>query len=861
MDVAKIALLAEFDSIGKAANQNEKLSRSAEKAEKSAGSLEKQSKSLNATLGSLARVAGGVVAAFASFATIATSFNAARTFNTQLSETSTLIRGTSEELEFLEGRARSLAREFGGPAAGQVGAFYQAISAGAGTVEEAATILESANRLALGGVTNVKTGVDALTTAVNAYSATGLTAAEVSDALFVGIKAGKTTADELARSLGKIVPIASSVGVSFDEVVSGIAALTTQGQSTSQATTGLTQVIANIVKPTAEAKKQAELLGLEFDVLNLKAQGLNGFLQETIKAAEGDQRALAKLFGSVEALNAVLAFTGDAGTKFTETLSDMDEKLGATQEASDKMAQSLSQRLTVQIGIFSDAALGFGNVLLATAVPALEFFTSNIDLAAIAIIGLAGTQIPALIAALPTLISLVGGAATSFGALGVAITASLGPWGILAGLVAAGAGYLLLFADNSSQAETATYDAEAGTEALNKALGNFAANVGPASAAAAIQVANSNYALADSAFAAAEAELQKQKAMQSFAEGSGLGGQSSIRDMGVSASAEAEKTEQAMKRLDNAIQNLNKAREEQERTLKTVRIPEVGKPSVPSLSGVLDDSKILGQIDELGKTTSGAAEKAAKDLVDLRASFDDLLGSLDPVIERSQDFKSSQDLINEALAAGVITTKEAAQATELLKDKYDELSNKGGEVEGPLRSLFVSLVTDIDNASDALSSFIGKLADLAANSAFDALKSTGIGNIFGGFFDGIFGSISAKGNVFGSGQVRPFAKGTVLTGPTVFPMANNDVGLAGEAGDEGIMPLGRDKQGRLGVRTTGSQQKVLLEIVEGDMFASKVKVISDESSVKVMKKGFGEFQRKTLPRAVRGINNDPKRIG
>lgn len=59
-------------------------------------------------------------------------------------------------------------------------------------------------------------------------------------------------------------------------------------------------------------------------------------------------------------------------------------------------------------------------------------------------------------------------------------------------------------------------------------------------------------------------------------------------------------------------------------------------------------------------------------------------------------------------------------------------------------------------------------------------------------------SLSAKGNVFSSGRVVPFATGAVIHSPIVFPMRRG-FGMAGEAGPEAIMPLTRIG-GNLGVR-------------------------------------------------------------
>ena len=70
---------------------------------------------------------------------------------------------------------------------------------------------------------------------------------------------------------------------------------------------------------------------------------------------------------------------------------------------------------------------------------------------------------------------------------------------------------------------------------------------------------------------------------------------------------------------------------------------------------------------------------------------------------------------------------------------------------------------------------------------------------------------SAKGNVFDVGLMQ-FAKGgtftnSVVDSPTMFKFAKG-TGLMGEAGPEAIMPLKRDNNGNLGVRSEGGGTKV-----------------------------------------------------
>jgi phage-related minor tail protein len=62
----------------------------------------------------------------------------------------------------------------------------------------------------------------------------------------------------------------------------------------------------------------------------------------------------------------------------------------------------------------------------------------------------------------------------------------------------------------------------------------------------------------------------------------------------------------------------------------------------------------------------------------------------------------------------------------------------------------------------------------------------------------------AKGGAFSQGQpITAFADGGVLTRPTFFGMGGGRMGVAGEAGYEGVLPLRRGPNGRLGVEAYG----------------------------------------------------------
>ncbi len=437
MNVAELGVEVDTRTVSKGERDLDGFTKSGARAEKQAIAVGAGAKTGAVGVAALAKAAGAFAIASGAGLFGRNAIATARPFNAALAETSTLIEGTAAEMQFLTEASQDFVGQFGGTATQQVQAFYQAISAGAGSVEDAQTLLVSANKLAQGGVTSVATGVDLLTTAVNAYAAEGLTAAEVSDALFVGIKGGKTNAEELGASLGNIVPLASAAGVAFDEVVAGVAALTTQGQTTSVAVTGLRQVIAGVLKPTSEAEKLAGKLGIAFNAQGLKAKGLSGFLADVIDKTGGSQEAMAQLFGSVEALNAVLSIAGGGGIKFAEILGDMESKLGATGIAADKIASSLEGRLVASMGDFNNATLSAGQTLLPIYVAALEAGASGLQLFAdntdIIVAGLGVLTVSALPAAISGLAALTSAATAS----ALAFAASLGPIGLIATGVAA----------------------------------------------------------------------------------------------------------------------------------------------------------------------------------------------------------------------------------------------------------------------------------------------------------------------------------------------------------------------------------------------------------------------------------------
>ncbi|CAN0156668.1 unnamed protein product, partial [Scytosiphon promiscuus] len=106
----------------------------------------------------------------------------------------------------------------------------------------------------------------------------------------------------------------------------------------------------------------------------------------------------------------------------------------------------------------------------------------------------------------------------------------------------------------------------------------------------------------------------------------------------------------------------------------------------------------------------------------------------------------------------------------------------------------LELIQNAENAQDILEGFLFGILNQIAQAGI----ATGLEQAL----PGVFGS--AKGNVFSGGigtasaSIVPFQFGGVVNSPVTFPLDGGDIGLAGEAGPEAILPL-RRRNGVLGV--------------------------------------------------------------
>lgn len=224
-------------------------------------------------------------------------------------------------------------------------AAYQAISAGQDT-GNAVAFAGKASMLAKAGFTSSASAVDILTTALNAYGKGADEVGHVSDVLLTTQNLGKTSVDELAGSMGRVIPLAAAYNVSLENLSSGLAIMTANGIATAEAST-YTKSMLNELGDTGSTvgKILQQQTGKSFAELNADGKSLGDVLQILYDKVGGNATEFAGLWSSVEAGTGALSLASSGADKFNGVLQQMQADSGATQTAYDTMTDTMAYKL------------------------------------------------------------------------------------------------------------------------------------------------------------------------------------------------------------------------------------------------------------------------------------------------------------------------------------------------------------------------------------------------------------------------------------------------------------------------------------------------------------------------------------
>jgi len=743
-------------------------------------------------------------------------------FEMELANVSTMLDETS--MQFMPKykiELSKLAIKYGEATTSLSKGLYDILSASIDAAD-ALDVLEVATVAAKAGITTTAKAADLLTTIINAYGYAASDASKIADVLFATVKRGKTTFDELASSMGMVVSLAATAGLSLEEVSAALATMTRAGISTDMAVTSLKGILTTFLSPTKQNIVAAKALGLELNTNTLRTIGLTGAVDK-LGAATAEE--IAAVFSNVRALTGLAAMlqategyqkdlataTDSTGMKleaFNKISDTTAMKLDRMSESWKAMKRAIGDEAKPAIDGFSDAMVRSGPVIggfikwIGRDVPdAITEMYFQATLARKKLEYIFAREYPGVlddiaiereIEALKIIIERIQGI-TEVGERCELVIERLTVKLEGMGKATEEAGkhfkdwgeardFLLKLSGSVAVTAESIYGVILPTEEFTEVITKLKKEI------ESVRIEIEEFEKTD---------IEKQVAQ--FARFEEV----------LASPTEILKYRDAVKELENELIKLGEL--EEATAIKEAKI-KAGKEVTAAFEELANERKLIGLTNEERERAIKLTEMEAQAKVLLGDKASELTDLYMKELKELQKMREIQvlvdrvregvgDLVRAPLTALLDETRDMGTVLEdvlrdigknVLEMLYEETITK------PLQDMLMKSLTKImDPLTDMLSNLLSGVVSGAVS---------GIGGMIGA------GLFAEKGLVFKNGRVQSFRAGGIINKPTIFPMANG-LGLMGEKGPEAVMPLARDESGRLGVRAETPQVASSIKII------------------------------------------------
>lgn len=330
------------------------------------GAVKKSKKEINGFQKQLSGVSSTLKTVFVGAVSVAAvqSLRLAKDFTKSMTQIKALVGVASDEVDAMAVSARNMAIQTGKSSNEAAEALFFITSAGLRGAD-AMKVLEASLKASAVGLGQTKSVADLATSALNAYGTENLSAIEATDILTASVREGKLEASELAASMGRVLPVASNMGVEFHEVGAAFAAMSRTGTNAAEASTSLNAILSGLLKPTQDAEMALGEMGLSSKGLKqqIKDEGLLSVLKTLKTEFDKNSDASARVFPNLRALRGVLDLVGAGAETNAQIFDSLSKSLGATDEAFEK-TKDASFEFDVQVAMLQDNLLSIGQQLL-----------------------------------------------------------------------------------------------------------------------------------------------------------------------------------------------------------------------------------------------------------------------------------------------------------------------------------------------------------------------------------------------------------------------------------------------------------------------------------------------------------------
>lgn len=275
-------------------------------------------------------------------------------FDSSMVNVQSVLGITGEELDTMSDQVLALGMNSRQGAQAASKAMYD-IAGGVADASTHMSILETSLDVATAGSAELDGVVNALVKTMNIYSLGAEDAAHAGDVFTRMVGMGVGTANEFAAALPPVEGLGKELGLTFDELGSYMAYMSTKSESVAAGGTQLRGVFSKLMNPSKELGDAIASMGYESGKAMVEQEGLVGALKKIQEFGGG---SFSGLITDQEALLGAIALTTDGASEFFDTynsgIEGATEKAKAIQMASpaaqlDLLKSSLNG-LSIQVG-------------------------------------------------------------------------------------------------------------------------------------------------------------------------------------------------------------------------------------------------------------------------------------------------------------------------------------------------------------------------------------------------------------------------------------------------------------------------------------------------------------------------------
>lgn len=219
--------------------------------------------------------------------------------------------------------------------------------------------------------------------AITGFGLEAKDSSKVADLLTQAANSGTIGVDDLGESFKYIAPVASSMGLSIDDVTTALSAMSMSGIKGSQAGTSLRTVLTRMVKPTDAVASAMDELGISLTNSDGTFKSLDTIISEMRGTFGGltdeEKTYYAATLAGQEGMSGLLSLLNMTQSEYDEIAASMDNASGVAKQTADVMQNNLSSKVEQLGGSLETLAIKVSDLIIPYLQKFVVWLTNLVD--------------------------------------------------------------------------------------------------------------------------------------------------------------------------------------------------------------------------------------------------------------------------------------------------------------------------------------------------------------------------------------------------------------------------------------------------------------------------------------------------